>query len=144
MELVGVEVEGRGGDRVRNPGRMDPSCASPSPFRSPPFTPQIEMAIARSRTSKKNLLLCFDAFGTLFTPTVPVPAAYARAATRYGIDCGDTTHGKAVAASFKQAFKAESRANPNYGKAVNLGAEKWWGNVSLTITQPKTSANQAR
>ncbi|KAF1842111.1 uncharacterized protein K460DRAFT_380053 [Cucurbitaria berberidis CBS 394.84] len=84
---------------------------------------------ATKAVGKKNLLLCFDAFGTLFTPSVPIPVAYARAAARHGIDCGDTTHAKAVATSFKQAFKQESKRNPNYGKATGLGAEKWWGTV---------------
>ena len=86
---------------------------------------------AANAARKKNLLLCFDAFGTLFTPGVPIPVAYARAAARHGINCGDTKHAKAVGASFKQAFKEESKRNPNYGKAAGLGAEKWWGNVSF-------------
>lgn len=87
--------------------------------------------MTRSSGTKRNLLLCFDAFGTLFTPSVPIAAAYAQAAARHGIDCGDTTSGQAVGASFKKAFKSESKSNPNYGKAVGLGAEKWWGNVSF-------------
>ncbi|CAO2648030.1 Nn.00g089520.m01.CDS01 [Neocucurbitaria sp. VM-36] len=84
---------------------------------------------AAKATGKKNLLLCLDAFGTLFTPSVPIPVAYARAAARYGINCGDKDRAKVVGLSFKQAFKEESRRNPNYGKATGLGAEKWWGNV---------------
>ncbi|OAL49615.1 haloacid dehalogenase [Pyrenochaeta sp. DS3sAY3a] len=87
------------------------------------------MSAAKAAGTKRNLLLCFDAFGTLFTPGVPVPVAYAKAAARHGIDCGDAIHAKAVAASFKAAFKQESKARPNYGKAAGLGAEKWWGNV---------------
>lgn len=91
------------------------------------------MPAAQRAGSKRNLLLCFDAFGTLFTPGVPVPVAYAKAAARHGIDCGDTVHANAVAASFKAAFKQESKAHPNYGKAAGLGAEKWWGNVRCIL-----------
>lgn len=34
-----------------------------------------------------------------------------------------------VAASFKRAFKEQSKAHPNYGKAVDLGSRRWWTNV---------------
>lgn len=79
--------------------------------------------------AKKNLLLCFDAFGTLFTPSLPIPVAYARAAARHGIDCGDTEDPQVVGSRFKEAFNDQSKRNPNYGRATGLGAEKWWGNV---------------
>lgn len=83
-------------------------------------------------TKKPNLLLCLDAFGTLFIPSTPIPAVYAQAAARHGIDCGgDKDASEAVGASFKKAFKAQSKQNPNYGKAAGLGPSKWWGNVSV-------------
>jgi hypothetical protein len=88
--------------------------------------------------AKKNLLLCFDAFGTLFTPSVPIPVAYARAAARHGIDCGDTEDPQIVGTRFKEAFKNESAQNPNYGRSTGLGAEKWWGNVSLLSSSEST------
>ncbi|KNG49911.1 haloacid dehalogenase [Stemphylium lycopersici] len=78
---------------------------------------------------KKNLLLCLDAFGTLFAPSTPIPIAYARAAARHGLAVGDTEHPSAIATSFKQQFKRESQRNPNYGKATGLGAEQWWTNI---------------
>ena len=84
--------------------------------------------------SGKNVLICFDAFGTLFTPRVPIPVAYAQAAAQHGIDCGDTETGSEVKSRFKDAFKNESKHNPNYGKASGLGAEKWWGNVGASIS----------
>lgn len=34
---------------------------------------------------KKHLLLCFDAFGTLYHPRTSIPATYAKCAGRYGI-----------------------------------------------------------
>ncbi|KAL1609962.1 hypothetical protein SLS60_001627 [Paraconiothyrium brasiliense] len=91
--------------------------------------------------ARRNLLLCFDAFDTLYKPNVAVPAAYAFAAQRAGIDCvADGTSAKPVEQwsakdyepvykSFKQAYKRQSAENPNYGKATGLGAEKWWANV---------------
>lgn len=83
--------------------------------------------------AKKNLLLCFDAFGTLFAPSIPIPRAYARAAARHGILVSDTPEGESrVGARFKEAFKNESKRNPNYGKVTGLGAERWWGNVSAS------------
>lgn len=92
-----------------------------------PFTMQATRSLA---APKKSLLLCFDAFGTLFTPNVPIGVAYAEAATRYGIDCGDTKEAREVWLNFKKAWKMESKSNPNYGNATGMGAEKWWGNVS--------------
>jgi hypothetical protein len=89
------------------------------------------MSALKAAARKKNLLLCFDAFGTLFTPSKPIPNAYAQVAARYGIDCGSDDAPRAVGASFKHAFKEQSKLNPNYGKATGLGAEKWWTNVSI-------------
>lgn len=86
--------------------------------------------MTKSITSKKNLLLCFDAFDTLFTPRVPIATGYARAAVQHGIKCGDPEKAHEVGVRFREAFKDESKQNPNYGKATGLGAEKWWGNVS--------------
>ncbi|KAF2026195.1 hypothetical protein EK21DRAFT_38909, partial [Setomelanomma holmii] len=80
--------------------------------------------------AKKNLLLCFDAFGTLFTPSTPIPRAYANAAVHHGIAIGASNEDIAkVGARFKEAFKDESKRNPNYGKATGLGAHKWWENI---------------
>ncbi|KAF2445176.1 hypothetical protein P171DRAFT_387986 [Karstenula rhodostoma CBS 690.94] len=98
--------------------------------------------------ARKNLLLCFDAFDTLYKPNVPVPAAYAAAAQRHGINCvADATSLKPVEHwnskeygpvfnSFKQAFKLQSAENPNYGKVTGLGAQKWWANVIRGTFQP--------
>jgi hypothetical protein len=90
-------------------------------------------AVIPSFAAKKNLLICLDAFGTLFTPRVPIPVAYAQAAAQHGIDCGDTQTGSEVKSRFKDAFQNESKRNPNYGKAAGLGAEQWWGNVSTFL-----------
>lgn len=77
---------------------------------------------------RRNLLLCFDAFGTLFKPKYPVPEQYAAVARQCGLDGFSVAQ---LEASFKAAFKGESQAHPNYGKASGMGAEKWWTNVSI-------------
>jgi hypothetical protein len=92
------------------------------------------MQATRPLAAKKNLLLCLDAFGTLFTPSVPIPVAYARAAAQHGINCSETDGAREVGGRFKEAFKSESQRNPNYGRATGLGPEKWWGNVSTLST----------
>ncbi|KAM0719283.1 hypothetical protein Q7P37_005188 [Cladosporium fusiforme] len=76
--------------------------------------------------SKKNLLVCFDAFGTLFTPRKPVAQQYGEVARSFGLGGFNDDD---IAKSFKAAFKHESKQNPNYGKATGLGAEKWWSNI---------------
>jgi len=100
------------------------------------------MSAAKPLAEKKNLLLCFDAFGTLFTPSKPIPVAYAQAAARHGINVGDTENPKEIASSFKQAFKKASQENPNYGKATGMGAEKWWANVIEDTFTPFLTKDQ--
>ena len=51
-----------------------------------------------SGMSKRNLLICFDAFGTLFTPKRPVVQQYAEVAKSLGLS-GFTED--ELAASFK-------------------------------------------
>jgi hypothetical protein len=96
------------------------------------------MSSIRPISRKKNLLLAFDAFGTLFEPNCPIPQAYGKAALRHGIRFIDKSEHQLksedcapVKKSFSRAFKHESAQNPNYGKATGLGAEKWWANVKL-------------
>ena len=78
---------------------------------------------------KRNLLLAFDAFGTLYRPNSPIPKQYGRYGLQYGIDCQQGDDVTSLKKSFKRAFGEESSANPNYGKVTGLGAEKWWANV---------------
>lgn len=84
----------------------------------------------KALSAKRNLLLCLDAFGTLFTPTRPIAITYAEAAARHGVPTGGAANAQRVHERFKSAFKGETSRSPNYGKATELGAEKWWGNVS--------------
>ncbi|EGP88602.1 uncharacterized protein MYCGRDRAFT_39565 [Zymoseptoria tritici IPO323] len=86
----------------------------------------------------RNLLLCFDAFGTLFTPRHPIAQQYGDVARSLGL--GPFTNDD-IAKSFKAAFKQESQANPNYGKANGLDPEKWWANIITNTFQPLTPPN---
>ncbi|KAK3325050.1 hypothetical protein B0H66DRAFT_547307 [Apodospora peruviana] len=84
--------------------------------------------------TKRNLLICFDAFGTLFKPKRPVEEQYTTIARRHfglrGFDASD------VRASFRKAFKASAETHPNFGKEVGMGATWWWTNVINNTFQP--------
>ncbi|KAM0204112.1 hypothetical protein ACHAQI_010049 [Fusarium lateritium] len=76
--------------------------------------------------SKRNLLLCFDAFGTLIRPVQPVAQQYAQVARQCGLaDFSDDELQSTLISTIKQ----ESKKNPNFGKETGLGATKWWTNV---------------
>ncbi|KXT11590.1 hypothetical protein AC579_3122 [Pseudocercospora musae] len=82
----------------------------------------------------RNLLLCFDAFGTLFKPRLPITQQYGDVARSYGL--GDFTN-EEIGKAFKTAFKEESHKNPNYGKGKNgLCPEIWWMNVINNTFRP--------
>jgi hypothetical protein len=88
------------------------------------------MQPTRVLLAKDNLLICLDAFGTLFKPTRPIAETYAEVAAKHGVATGGAQNAQFYDYKFKRAFKGESSRNPNYGKATGLGAEKWWRNVS--------------
>jgi len=81
----------------------------------------------RITMAQRNLLLCFDAFGTLFHPRHPVLEQYIMVAQQFGLGGFSIEDAEA---SFKSAFSRESKLHPNYGKASGMGASKWWTNVS--------------
>ena len=89
-------------------------------------------------SAKRNLLICFDAFGTLFSPKRPVAQQYAEVASSMGPRPFTEDE---VQSSFKIAFKSELKRNPNYGKATNMSPETWWTNVSLSHAEPFAIAN---
>jgi REG-2-like HAD superfamily hydrolase len=91
-------------------------------------------------TPKKNLLLAFDAFGTLFTPRQPIATQYGDVARRHGLS---GFRDDELQASFRRAFKEESTLHPNYGKKVGMKAPEWWSNViSKTFTPFVSSGTQ--
>lgn len=85
---------------------------------------------------KRNLLICFDAFGTLFSPKRPVAHQYAEVASSIGPR--QFTEDE-VQSSFKIAFKSELKQNPNYGKATHMTPETWWTNVGFYHVESRTS-----
>ncbi|RGP60525.1 putative hydrolase protein [Fusarium sporotrichioides] len=90
--------------------------------------------------SKRNLLLCFDAFGTLIRPVKPVAQQYAQVARQCGlIDFSDQELQSTLISTIKQ----ESKKNPNFGKETGLGATKWWTNVIHNTFTPLLKNGQA-
>ncbi|KAK6430173.1 hypothetical protein LTR95_013678 [Oleoguttula sp. CCFEE 5521] len=97
---------------------LPPSASAPAPLPIP--------VRKDASMSKRNLLLCLDAFGTLYTPKAPIATQYsevAKSLSLSGFSEADLTK------SFRAAFKHESKLNPNYGRATNLGSERWWTNI---------------
>ncbi|KAH8673405.1 haloacid dehalogenase-like hydrolase [Xylariales sp. PMI_506] len=90
--------------------------------------------------ARPNLLLCFDAFGTLFRPKRPVTVQYAEVARQCGITGFNDTE---IQSSFRAAMKDEAKLNPNYGKATGLGATLWWTNVINKTFTPLIRKDQA-
>ncbi|KAL3707093.1 hypothetical protein TMatcc_008106 [Talaromyces marneffei ATCC 18224] len=87
------------------------------------------MAHARQRC----LLITFDAFATLFHPLHPIPEIYASVANSYRLS-GTPIAPAALQTAFKKAYKAESKAYPNYGREMVLrgeygGPKQWWTGV---------------
>lgn len=92
------------------------------------------------KAAKPNLLLCFDAFGTLFSPKGPVAQQYAEVARQ----CDFTGFSdKELQSRLLEAIKDEREQNPNYGKATGLGATQWWTNVIHKTFTPLLRNNQA-
>lgn len=90
--------------------------------------------LARHKASPSRLLvLAFDAFSTLFHPRRPVPELYASVADSFGLPPSVVTPTK-LQSAFKEAFKAQSKRYPNYGREEVLrgrygGPREWWSNV---------------
>lgn len=105
-------------------------------------------------STKRNLLLCLDAFGTIFTPRESIAAQYGGVARSFGVKISDEQVGKSFKngmyhvvdlgrlilhefaivmkhAELSTAFKEESKKHPNFGKAAGLGSVKWWTNVGV-------------
>lgn len=85
--------------------------------------------------TRRNLLLCFDAFGTLFSPKGSVVSQYALVARQCGI-AGFTND--ELETRLMAAIREERRLNPNYGKATGLGATRWWTNVKQSLIFPSS------
>ncbi|CAK7243463.1 MAG: hypothetical protein STHCBS139747_004988 [Sporothrix thermara] len=97
--------------------------------------------------AKRNLFLGFDAFGTLFRIKQPIERQYGDVARQQfpGLlapDVGDAQ----LRAAFRDAFKAQSRAHPNYGHqpgGEGMGATVWWTQVIQKTFQPLLSSSSS-
>ncbi|KAM0815624.1 putative Haloacid dehalogenase [Seiridium cardinale] len=90
--------------------------------------------------ARPNLLLCFDAFGTLFKPKRSIAQQYSEVAATCGLTGIKVDD---VQTAFRAAFKDESKSNPNYGKVTGLGATKWWENVIHKTFEPLVGHGKA-
>lgn len=86
-------------------------------------------------TIKPSLLLCFDAFGTLFRPKDNPAQQYIEVAQQCGLD-GFTE--EELKPCMESAFVDEMKRNPNYGKANGMNAIQWWTNVRCARPRPST------
>ncbi|KAF2145017.1 uncharacterized protein K452DRAFT_200136, partial [Aplosporella prunicola CBS 121167] len=90
--------------------------------------------------AKKNLFIAFDAFGTLFTPKLPIGQQYGAIARKHGI-CKEVSDDDIMRA-FGKSFKNRSKEAPNYGKAVGWDPTVWWGHVITGTFKPFLSEGQ--
>lgn len=86
-----------------------------------------------AHTRCRCLLLTFDAFATLFHPRHSIPELYASVANSYSLTETPIAP-STLQAAFKKAYKAESKAYPNYGREMVLrgeygGPKHWWSAV---------------
>lgn len=97
------------------------------------LTTSPQLTIMKCRPTKKNLLLAFDAFGTLFTPRDHIAIQYGDVGRRHGlIGFKDDD----LYSSFRRAYKEESSQHPNFGKKVGMKAPEWWANVISKTFKP--------
>ncbi|WPH02759.1 putative HAD superfamily protein [Acrodontium crateriforme] len=89
--------------------------------------------------AKRNLLLCFDAFGTLFKPKYHIAQQYSDVARSLGMNGFSN---EAVENSFRAAFKRETKENPNYGKLQGMNASQWWTNIIHNTFKPLIGSSQ--
>ncbi|NWI23639.1 HDHD3 protein, partial [Sula dactylatra] len=70
-------------------------------------------------------LLTWDVKDTLLRLRQPVGESYAAEARAYGLQLQP----EALSRSFREAYGAQSRCFPNYGRGQGLSSQQWWGNV---------------
>ncbi|CAK7566074.1 MAG: hypothetical protein SEPTF4163_004007 [Sporothrix epigloea] len=90
--------------------------------------------------ARRNLLLAFDAFGTLFQIKQPIERQYGDVARQHfpGL-LAPSIDDAQLRASFRHAFRAQARAHPNYGHKPNgdgMGATVWWTQVIHNTFKP--------
>jgi FMN phosphatase YigB (HAD superfamily) len=87
-----------------------------------------------NRKSRLGICLTLDAFGTLYHPKRPIAVQYLEVARRCGLKVNIQV--PELEASFRKAFKDQSRRYPNYGKSKGMSVETWWDNVVYGAFHP--------
>ncbi|EPS44755.1 hypothetical protein H072_1265 [Dactylellina haptotyla CBS 200.50] len=79
-----------------------------------------------------NLLITLDAFGTIYSPRIPVPFQYAGLGRKYGVEV--SVHD--IEQNFKHAYRLLKEKHPNYGRETGISPEEWWKNVVIETFKP--------
>lgn len=92
---------------------------------------QAARAVNISRAPKYNLLICFDAFETLYAPKEPVHKTYGQFARDNGLKHASDD---VVARYLHDRITAAAKEYPNYGKHIKgMTPEAWWMKVIKNI-----------
>ncbi|KAK1777611.1 hypothetical protein QBC45DRAFT_184728 [Copromyces sp. CBS 386.78] len=84
-----------------------------------------------SRAPKYNLLVCFDAFETLYAPKEPVHKTYGQFARDNGLQHASD---HVVAVYLHDRITTAAKEYPNYGKHIQgMNPEAWWMKVIKNI-----------
>lgn len=81
-------------------------------------------------SSRRNLLLTFDAFNTLFHPRLPIAVQYTQTAQALSF-LPPSFPPDELQSAFRTSFKHEAKLHPNYGRNQSGfgGPKVWWGKV---------------
>jgi FMN phosphatase YigB (HAD superfamily) len=90
--------------------------------------------------SRLGICLTLDAFGTLYHPKRPIAVQYLEVARRCGLKANIQV--PELEASFRKAFKDQSRRYPNYGKSKGMSVETWWDNVVYRAFHPLCNGHE--
>lgn len=90
-------------------------------------------------------LVAFDAFGTLFSPRLPIAQQYATITKQFlsqkNLPAVPGLTEVKIQASFKKAFKEQRRKHPNYGHNSGLDPTSWWSQLIKNTIMPAFSAS---
>ncbi|KAK6505156.1 hypothetical protein TWF481_007077 [Arthrobotrys musiformis] len=85
-----------------------------------------------------NLLITLDALGTLYKIRGDLGKQYTQVARGCGVEGLDE---RAVAGSFKKAFKELVASHPNYGFGTGMTPRQWWEQVTIKTFTPLLPAS---
>ncbi|KAL8290916.1 hypothetical protein RB600_006402 [Gaeumannomyces tritici] len=86
-----------------------------------------------ARLQPRNILICFDAFGTLIKPRRAVPTQYGEVARELGLSGFMDAD---IRNSFKVEFPQIMKEYPYYGRNSRMSAEEWWTNLIHRVFNP--------